>query len=50
MSTGDGGSHRFAIKSKRVVIDEAGVLMGDIETPNGVIHIVDAMLKAKSAP
>lgn len=39
-----GGALRFAIRDGRLMVNGAGVIASDVETSNGVIHIIDKVL------
>jgi uncharacterized surface protein with fasciclin (FAS1) repeats len=44
VKTVQGSSARLMAKSGNVMIDKAKVVKADIETDNGVIHVIDAVI------
>lgn len=44
VATLEGSSARLLVKEGRVMIDEANVIQPDIESSNGVIHAIDAVI------
>jgi uncharacterized surface protein with fasciclin (FAS1) repeats len=43
-ATVQGGKVRIAIKNGQLMVNNAKVVMSDIETSNGVIHVIDSVL------
>jgi uncharacterized surface protein with fasciclin (FAS1) repeats len=45
--TVQGSSVKIAVKDGKVSVDSANVVKTDIETSNGVIHVIDAVILPK---
>lgn len=45
--TVQGSSAKIAVKGGKVSIDSANVVTTDIETTNGVIHVIDSVILPK---
>ena len=43
-ATLQGGKVRISIKNGQLMVNNAKVVMSDIETSNGVIHVIDSVL------